>query len=184
VPGTDVLLVGADKLTAVDAKDGKVLWTNDVKGAQAFAFSADGKTAAAGGHGCNVGRFSTQTGNLDAPAVKVPGMVGGVALLPGGDLAVAAWGRTNPLLVIPAGGKEARTLFQSAFGFQDVRYSPELKALVAAEQGGRIWLLGADGTPRAMLGDEAGTTAYRMGLQGGNVVVARMSRVVQVLSAR
>jgi hypothetical protein len=183
VPGSDVLLVGADKLTAVDARDARVLWTNGVKGTQAFAFSADGKTAAAGGHGCNVARFAPQTGKLDAPAVKVPGMVGGLAFLPGGNLAVAAWGRTNPLLVLPAGADKAHALFQSDFGFQDVLYSPDLKALVAAEQGGRIWLLGEDGKPTAMLGDDAGTTAYRMSLHGGSIVVARMNRVVQVLSA-
>ena len=38
-PGTDTLLIGADRLTAVDAKDGKTLWTNPIKGAQAFAFT-------------------------------------------------------------------------------------------------------------------------------------------------
>ncbi len=31
-PGTDTLLIGADRLTAVDAKDGKTLWTNPIKG--------------------------------------------------------------------------------------------------------------------------------------------------------
>lgn len=107
-----------------------------------------------------------------------------MALLPGGDLAVAPLGCTNPLLVLPAGAKKAHALLQSALGLQDVLYSPKLKALVTAEQGGRIWLLSEDGEPKAMLGDDAGTTAYRMSLQGSNVVVARMNRVVQVLSAR
>ena len=50
-PGTDTLLIGADQLTAVNARDGKPLWTNPIKGAQAFAFTADGKTGAAGGWG-------------------------------------------------------------------------------------------------------------------------------------
>jgi WD40 repeat protein len=183
VPGGDVLLVGTDKLTAVNAKDAKVLWANDIKGAQAFAFSADGKTAAAGGHGCNAGCFPLDTGKLATPPTKVPGMVGGVAFLPSGDLAVAVWGRTNPLMTFPAaGGDKPGTLFQSSFGFQDVLYSPDLKALVAAEQGGRIWLLGEDGKPKAMLSDDAGTTPYRLALAGPNVLVARMNRVVQVLS--
>jgi hypothetical protein len=53
---------------------------------------------------------------------------------------------------------------------------------VAAEQGGRIWLLGEDGKPKALLTEDAGTTPYRMSLAGPNVLVARMNRVVQVIS--
>jgi WD40 repeat protein len=184
VPGGDVLLVGTDKLTAVNVKDGKTLWTNDIKGAQAFAFSADGKTAAAGGHGCNAACFPLDTGKLAAAPAKLPGMVGGVAFLPSGDLAVAVWGRTNPLMILPAAGAagadKPATLFQSSFGFQNVLYSPDLKALVAAEQGGRIWLIGENG--KSMLSEDAGTTPYRMTLAGPNVLVARMNRVVQVIS--
>ena len=89
-PGTDTLLIGADQLTAVDAKDGKPLWTNAIKGAQAFAFTADGKTGAAGGWGKNAGAFAVADGK--GAAVGFEAVVGGVAFLPNGDVAVAVWG--------------------------------------------------------------------------------------------
>ncbi len=75
--------------------------------------------------------------------------------------------------------KKAETLFQSRFGFQNVAWSDALKGLVAAEEGGKLWLLDADGKPKAELDETAGTTAYRMLLQGGDVLLGRMSRVVQ-----
>jgi hypothetical protein len=107
-------------------------------------------------------------------------VVGGVALLPSGDLAVAVWGGVRPLYVVRK--DKAEPLFQSSFGFQDVVWSERRKGLVAAEQGGRVWLLGGDGKPRTMLSEDAGTTAYRLRLAGDEVLVARMNRVVQRLT--
>jgi hypothetical protein len=37
----------------------------------------------------------------------------------------------------------------------------------------------ADGKPKALLGEDAGTTAYRRPVRGGDVLLARMNRVVQ-----
>ena len=156
VPGGDTLLIGADQLTAVDAKDGKPLWTNPIKGAQAFAFAADGKTGAAGGWGKTVGAFNVADGKGDA--VGFEAVVGGVAFLPNGDLAVAVWGGTHPLYVLRGDRRKAETLFQSRFGFQNVAWSDALKGLVAAEEGGKLWLLDADGKPKAELDETAGTT--------------------------
>jgi hypothetical protein len=182
-PGGDVLLLGGDQLAAVDAKDGKPLWTNPVKGAQAFAFSADGKTAAAGGWGKNTAVFAIADGKPTKQAA-FDSVVGGVALLPGGDLAVAVWGGVHPLYVLRGDGAKPETLFQSRFGFQNVVWSDAHKGLVAAEEGGRLWLLDADGKPKAMLGEDAGTTAYRLAVQGGDVLVGRMSRSVQRLAVK
>ncbi len=176
-PGTDTLLIGADQLTAVDAKDGKPLWTNPIKGAQAFAFAADGKTGAAGGWGKTAGTFDVADGK--GAAVTFEAVAGGVAFLPNGDLAVAVLGGTHPLYVLRGDKKKAEPLFQSQFGFQNVAWSDALKGLVVAEEGGKLWLLDADGKPKAMLGEEAGTTAYRMALHGGDVLLGRMNRVVQ-----
>jgi hypothetical protein len=177
VPGGDTLLLGADQLTAVDAAGGKVLWRNPIKGAQAFAFKGDGKTVTAGGWGKSAGTFA-----LAEPAkvqsVSLPSVVGGVAFLPGGELAVAVWGGVHPLFVLRKG--KAEPLFQTSFGFQNVVWSGKHKGLLAAEQGGKVWLLGGDGKPRALLAD-AGTTAYRLRLAGDDVLVARMNRVVQRL---
>ena len=69
---------------------------------------------------------------------------------------------------------------QSSFGFQSVVWSAKHKALIAAQQGGKVWLLGGAGKPEAVL-EDAGTTAYRVSLAGADVLVARMSRVVQRL---
>jgi hypothetical protein len=180
VPKTDTVLFGGDKLTAVNAADGKISWQNDIKGAQAFAFSADGKTAAAGGWGRNAGIFATADGKTSRVAA-FDSVVGGVALLPDGALAVAVWGGVHPLYVLKAEKPEA--LFQSKFGFQSVAWSEGLKQLVAAEQGGNVWLLGADGKPAGLLDTGAGTTAYRLLLSGSEILVGRMNRVIQRLGA-
>src|SRR5262249_49091339 len=112
------------------------------------------------------------------------GVVGGVAFLPSGDLAVAVWGETRPLMVLRGDGKKPEVLFASNFGFQTVRWSEAHKGLLAAEQGGRIWLLAAAGKPRALLREDAGTTAYRLEVQRDAVLLARMNRVVQRLGMR
>jgi hypothetical protein len=183
VPGGNVLLLGGDQLAAVDALDGKQLWTNPVKGAQAFVFTADGKTGAAGGWGKNVSAFSltdgkgTKQGTFDS-------VVGGVAFLPSGDLAVAVWGGVHPLYVLRGDGAKPAPLFQSQFGFQNVAWSEALKGLVAAEQGGKLWLLDADGKPKAMLSEVDGTTAYRLTLHGSDLLVGRMNRTVQRIKER
>jgi len=180
-PGTDTLLIGADQLTAVDAKDGKPLWTNAIKGAQAFAFTADGKTGAAGGWGKNVGEFAVADGK--GAAIGFEAVVGGMAFLPNGDVAVAVWGGAHPLYLI-GGDKKPESLFQSRFGFQNVAWSEALKGLVAVEEGGKVWLLDADGKPKAELDETAGTTAYRLALHGGDVLLGRMNRVVQRLKVQ
>jgi hypothetical protein len=177
VPEGNTLLLGADQLTAVNADSREVIWRNPIKGAQAFAFSKDGKTAAAGGWGKTAGRFSVPDGK-GAPSATFDAVVGGVALLPDGALTVAVWGGTHPLFVIRAKGKP-EPLFQSQFGFQDVAWWPKHGLLIATEQGGRLWLLDATGRPQALLDERAGTTAYRMVVQDGGVLLARMNRVVQ-----
>ena len=181
-PGTDTLLIGADQLTAVNATDGKLLWTTPIKGAQAFAFTADGKTGAAGGWGKNAGAFTVADGKGDV--VGLEAVVGGVTFLPSGDLAVAVWGGTHPLCVLRGDRKKSEPLFQSQFGFQNVAWSDELRGLVAAEEGGKLWLLEGDGKPKAMLDETAGTTAYRMTLHGGEVLLGRMNRVVQRMAVK
>lgn len=183
VPNTDTLLVGGTRLTAVNASNGAVLWSNDIKGASSFAFGADGQTAAAGGWGRNAGRFSLADGKLSQLA-SFTAVVGGVALLPEGDTAVAVWGGTHPLYVLRGDGKKPETLFESQFGFQNVVWSDARKGLLAAEQGGKLWLLGADGKPRALLDEDAGTTAYRLVERGADLLVARMNRVVQRLGLK
>jgi hypothetical protein len=176
VPKSDTLLLGADSLTALRASDGSVLWRNPIKGAQSFAFSPDGKSAAAGGWGKNAGTFAVADGKA-GQSTTFEAVIGGVAFLPGGDLVVAVWGGVRPLYVV-RGGK-AETLFQSSFGFQNVAWSEQHKGLIAAEQGGKLWLLDESGKPRALLDEDAGTTAYRMVLHGDEVLLARMNRVVQ-----
>ena len=100
-----------------------------------------------------------------------------MAFLPNNDLAVAVWGGTHPLYAIR--DKKGEPLFQSRFGFQNVAWSDALKGLVAEEEGGKVWLLDADGKPKAMLDETAGTTAYRLALHGADVLLGRMNRVVQ-----
>jgi hypothetical protein len=75
-------------------------------------------------------------------------------------------------------------LFTSSFGFQDVAWSAKLGGLLAAEQGGKLWLLAPDGKPRAMLDENAGTTAYRLLEHNGEIIVARMNRLVQRIAVR
>ena len=185
VPNTDTLLVGAGDLTAVDAARNQVLWSAPIKCAQAFAVSADGKLVAAGGWGD--GEKKKKAGVVELSSGKVvksaefDAIVGGVAFLPSGDLAVAVWGGTHPLYVLQNGSKEGKVLFQSDFAFQDVLWSAKHQALVAAEQGGRLWLLDADGKPKGVLDETAGTTPYRLAAQNGELLVARMNRVVQRL---
>jgi hypothetical protein len=180
IPDSNALLLGADQLTAVNAADGRVLWRNAIKGAQAFAFSSDGKTVAAGGWGKSAGTFALAT-PTDVQSVAFGSVVASVAFLPSGELAVAVWGGVYPLHVVRK--NMAEVLFQSSFGFQNVVWSAKHKALLAAEQGRRVWLLGADGQPSAELAD-AGTTTYRLSAIGTDILVARMNRVVQRLAVQ
>jgi hypothetical protein len=182
-PKSPTLLMGADQLVAINAADGTPLWRNAVKGAQSFIFSADGKTAVAGGWGKTVSTFSMRDGK-ETQTATFDSVVGGLALLPGGDLAVGVWGGTHPLFVVRAKGGRPEPLFQSSFGFQNVRWSEAHKGLIAAEQGGRVWLLDAEGKPKGLLSEDAGTTAYRLELHGGDVLVGRMNRVVQRLDVK
>lgn len=179
-PGGDVVLLGADQLTAVNAVNGEVLWRNPVKGAQAFTFTRDGKTAAAGGWGKSVAVFDPKTGTASRTNT-FDAIVGGVTFLPDGALAVAVWGGTRPLMISRGDGKKPDVLFESEFGFQNVRWSESHKALIAAEQGGRVWLLDQTGKPRALLSDDSGTTVYRLEPIGEQWLAARMNRVVQRL---
>ena len=89
------------------------------------------------------------------------------------------WGGVHPLYILH--DAKAVPLFQSQFGFQNVAWSDALKGLVAAEEGGKLWLLDADGKPNARLNEDAGTTAYRLALHGGEVLLGRMNRTVQRL---
>jgi hypothetical protein len=179
IPKGDTVLLGADMLTAVNAANGEVAWRNVIKGAQSFTFSADGQTGAAGGWGRSAGSF----GAADGKPIRVEtfdAVVGGVALLPNGkDMAVAVWGGIHPLFVLRDEKKKAEPLFQSSFGFQNVAWSDRHKGLIAAEQGGKLWLLDAEGKPKALLDEDAGTTAYRLMPHGDDVWLARMNRVVQ-----
>jgi hypothetical protein len=181
VPKSDTLLLGADQLTAVKGTDGSVLWRSPVKGVQAFAFSPDAKTIAAGGWGKSVGLVSLADGKVTQSA-SFDSVIGGVALLPGGDVVVAAWGGVHPLYVVRDG--KAQTLFQSSFGFQNVLWSKKHKGLIAAEQGGKLWLLDEEGKARALLDEDAGTTVYRLLRHGDEVLLARMNRVVQRVTVR
>jgi hypothetical protein len=180
VPKSDTVLFGADMLTAVNAVNAGILWRTPIKGAQAFAFSADGKTGAAGGWGKTVGTFAIAAAGVKQSAT-FDSVIGGVALLPNGDVAVAVWGGVHPLYVIRNG--KAETLLQSSFGFQNVVWSDKHKGLIAAEQGGKLWLL-MDGKPQALLSEDAGTTAYRMMLSGEDVLLGRMNRVVQRVTVK
>jgi hypothetical protein len=143
-----------------------------------LAFAADGKTGAAGGWGKNAAVFGLGDGKPTKQAT-FDSVVGGVAFRPNGDLVVAVWGGVHPLYVLTGDGSKPETLFASRFGFQNVVWSEANKGLVAAEQGGKLWLLDADGKPKAMLDEDAGTTAYRLAVQGGDVLLGRMNRTVQ-----
>jgi hypothetical protein len=180
VPKSDTVLFGADMLTAVNAINAGIIWRTQIKGAQSFAFSADGKMGAAGGWGKTAGTFAVNMAGVKQSAT-FDSVIGGVAFLPNGDLAVAVWGGVHPLYIV-RGGK-AETLYQSSFGFQNVAWSDKHKGLIAAEQGGKLWLL-ADGKEAALLDEAAGTTAYRLVLHGDEVLLARMNRVVQRLTLK
>src|SRR5262249_10941160 len=140
VPGKDVVLFGADALTAVNAADGAVVFRANVKGAQAVAFGGDGKTVLAGGWGQTAAGGDLNKDNMDKTAAY-DAVVGGVALLPGGVPVVALWGGTHPLMTLPETGMKPAAFMASQFGFQNVVWSDKLRGLIAAEQGGRLWLL-------------------------------------------
>jgi outer membrane protein assembly factor BamB len=176
-PRTSTLLVGANQLTALDATTGNVPWRSDLASAFSIRFSADGATVAAGGWGKRAGAFRMSDGKSLASAA-LPSNVGGVALLPNGDVVAAVWGGTHPLYRVNAASGTPEPLVSSRFAFHDVLWSATRKCLVAAEQGGTLWLLDTDGTALATLEDR-GTTAYRMEARGGELLVGRMNRVVQ-----
>ena len=180
VPRTSTLLVGARQLTAVEATTGRVKWRSDLGLARAIAFSADGKTGGAGGWGKRAGSFDVSDGKVLA-AAGFGSNVGGVALLPGGDLAVAVWGGTYPLYRLRASEPKPAPLAQAEFAFHDALWLPEESAIVAAEQGGSVWLFDASGKARAKL-EDAGTTVHRMVARGRELIVGRMNRVVQRLT--
>ena len=178
VPRTSTLIVGAAKLTAVNATTGSVLWKGDLEGAQSIRFHPDGGTGAAGGWGKRAGVFATSDGKVSF-AAGFDSNVGGVALLPGGDLAVAVWGGTHPLYRLRADPKsKPAAMAQARFAFHDVLWLEEESGVVAAEQGGTLWLLDANGKARAKL-EDAGTTAHRVVARGRELLVGRMNRVVQ-----
>jgi hypothetical protein len=178
LPKSNTLLLGANKLTAVDIATGAILWTQPGSGAQAFSFSADGALGAAGGWGRDLVVFKMTDGQVVGTA-QFDAIIGGLAFLPDNSLAVAVWGGAHPLYrFIPSSGK-TEELFQSVNGFQSVLWSPALKALLAAEQGGRLWLISPAGKALAQLDETAGTTAYRMQEYSGRILLGRMDRRVQ-----
>jgi hypothetical protein len=180
VPRTSTLLVGADALTLLEVTTGRILWKCDIGRAKSVCFDADGKTAAAGGWGKRAGSFSLSDGKVLA-AAAFPSNVGGVALLPGGALAVAVWGGTHPLYRLGAKEPKPATMAQGRFAFHDVLWLEHERGVVAAEQGGDLWLFDAHGEARAKL-EDAGTTVNRMMAQGTELLVGRMNRAVQRLA--
>jgi hypothetical protein len=181
LPGSDTLLIGGDALTAVDARKNAVLWTNPINGAMSFDFSADCKTGAAGGWGKSAGTFNVADGTMIATA-NFEGHVGGIALLPDGSAAVATWGKLRPLMKLTVDGKTA-SLFADRYAFHNVAWSPAWNALVAGEEDGQVWVIGADGKPMAHL-DEAGTMPRLLQTTADGILVGRMNRVVQRIGAR
>jgi hypothetical protein len=179
IPGTRTLVVGANALTALDLTSGKVVFKGEVGGARSIAFSADGTTIAAGGFGKRAGSFRATDGKLLASAA-FPSNVGGVAILPGGDLAVAVWGGTHPLYLLRATDPKPVPLAQARYAFHDVVWLAREERLVAAEEGGNLWLFDRDGKARAKL-EDAGTTIHRIVTHPTGLVVGRMNRVVQRL---
>lgn len=177
VPGTGIVLLGANQLTAVDTASGDNLWTAAISGAQSFSFDITNKQVAAGGWGKKLGVIDLADGKVQRQAA-FDAIIGAVTYLPGGDLAVAVWGGSKPLYRLAPGETKGAPLFQSRFAFQDVAWSPATNNIVATEQGGGLWLLDAQGKPLAWSTD-AGTTAYRMQLQGNQLTVGRMNRTVQ-----
>jgi WD40 repeat protein len=180
VPNSDTVIVGADKLTAVNSANGQILWSNpDLKGARAFAFSADNATLAAGGWDRKIASVNLTDGKTIGKAVELPAVIGGVVLTPSKDIIAAVWGGTNPLTILKSGAEKPEPLFKSRFGFQDVAWSAKSNALVAAEQGGKVWVLGLDGQPKAMLDEEAGTTVYDLRVSDNGLLLGRMNRIAQ-----
>jgi WD40 repeat protein len=178
VPNSDTIIVGADKLTAVNSADGKVLWSNpDLKGAQTFSFSADNATLAAGGWDRKIAAVNVADGKTIGKAVELPAVIGGVVLTPSKDIIAAVWG--GALTILKSGAEKPEPLFKSRFGFQDVAWSAKSNALVAAEQGGKVWVIGLDGQPKAMLDEEAGTTVYDLRVSDNGLLLGRMNRVAQ-----
>ena len=175
VPRTSTLLAGAAQLTAVDATTGGVTWRNGIAGAQSLRFSADGASGAAGGFGRGAGSFRVSDGKVIVDAA-FPSNVGGVALLPNGDVVAAIWGGTHPLYRITAKTGKAEVMAKGRFAFHDTLLLRG--GVVAAEQGGPMWFFDEQGNARARL-DDAGTTAFRMEARGDEVLVGRMNRVVQ-----
>jgi hypothetical protein len=177
VPQTRTLLVGTDPLTAIDVGTGAVLWTCAVGRARSIAFSADGKIGAAGGWRRQAGSFRTSDGKA-VSAAAFRSNVGGVAILPGGDLAVAVWGGTYPLFRVKAGEPKPALIAAARFAFHDVVWREREGGIVAAEEGGDLWLFDPHGKARARLTD-AGTTVNRIVSDESGVLVGRMNRVVQ-----
>jgi hypothetical protein len=66
------------------------------------------------------------------------------------------------------------------FAFHDVLWLERAGVLIAAEEGGRVWLFDPKGKTQALL-DDAGTTAHRMVARerGNEILLGRMNRVVQ-----
>ena len=71
---------------------------------------------------------------------------------------------------------KAETMAKGRFAFHDTLVSRS--GVIAAVQGGPIWLFDEQGNARARL-DDAGTTAFRMEARGDELLVGRMNRVVQ-----
>ncbi|MFW6060742.1 MAG: PQQ-binding-like beta-propeller repeat protein, partial [Phycisphaeraceae bacterium] len=190
VPGTRTLLVGGESLVALDTENGETIWKRPLPGARAFAFAPDGQSVTVGCWSETVARLRIADGEILQRAT-VEGIVGDVVHLPSGAVAVAVWGGRKPLWKLPAtntaagtlaAGVELQPLLASQFAFQAVDWSDALGALVAAEQGGRVWLVNENGQSLARLGAEAGTTVHRLVMQGEHIVIGRMDRSVSILS--
>ena len=188
VPHTGTLLVGAaPQLTAIDTKTGHVLWRTDIGGAQSFRVTPDGKTAAAGGWGKRAGSFGLADGKTLAAATfrferrrrRAPCRMETSRSRSGAG--------THPLYRLRAGQPSPEALAQARFAFHDVLWWEEESALLAAEQGGPLWLLDPNANAKrkehAKL-DDAGTTAHRIVKSGRELIVGRMNRVVQRVVAR
>src|SRR5204863_1171936 len=75
VPVSDQVLFGADNLALVNAASGEIVRNLPLKGAQAFAFAAGGKTVAAGGWGKTAAVFDLGSGTVKRTS-KFDGVVG------------------------------------------------------------------------------------------------------------
>ena len=180
LPKSDTLLLGADKLMAYDTTRSVILWSAPIAKARVFAFSADGQLAAAGGWERMVLLFNPADGT-QLSTTSVAAVVGGIAFLPDNSLAVAIWGGDHPLYRIRKDNPQPGVLFRAENGWQDVRWSPQQQALIATEQGGRLWLLQPDGQARAMLNETAGTTITQLHERKNGILLGRMDRHIQWL---